>query len=80
MNKEQRKKIESGVKKYLTIMQGYGDTNVIEDTEFQKKFNGFYRIRQRDSNWYYHYYQMLEELKTKNLTNYCRNSKIVATV
>ena len=66
MNEEQRKKIKSGVRKYLAIMKGYWGTNVIVDTEFQKKFNGFYRIRQRDSNWYHHYYQILEELKTKN--------------
>lgn len=66
MDKKQIIKIKSGVRKYQTIMRDYLATDITTSPEFQKKFNGFYRIRQRDSNWYYHYYQMLEELKTKN--------------
>ncbi len=48
-------------------MQRYLATNVAKDNEFQKMFNGFYRVRQRSREWYSHYYQMLEDLKVQNL-------------
>ena len=66
MNEKQIKKIRSGVKKYLTITQVYWNTDVAKNPEFQKMFNGFYKIQRRNQNWYAQYYQMLEELKREN--------------
>ena len=47
-------------------MRDYWNTNVAESSEFQKNFNGFYRIRQRNKDWYFYYYHMLEDFKIKN--------------
>ena len=39
-----------GVEKYADILKTFPLTNAANDTAFQKKFNGFYRVR-RDSAW-----------------------------
>lgn len=70
MNKENIKtaihKARKGIERYLEIMDLFHNTDVSNDTNFQKKFNGFYRIRQRSKNWYKIYYQYLEEQKNNN--------------
>lgn len=45
-------KASVGINKYLKIMQMINNVNVLEDKEFQRLFNGFYRIRQRPSSFY----------------------------
>ncbi len=60
-------KIEPGLKKYKAIMDYFYEVNVSQDKEFQRKFNGFYRIRQRPKDFYQTYYSLLEECKTKPL-------------
>ncbi|MBC8213849.1 MAG: hypothetical protein ISR90_02720 [Candidatus Marinimicrobia bacterium] len=60
-------KIEPGLKKYKTIMDNFYEVDVSQDIEFQRKFNGFYRIRQRPKDFYQTYYSLLEECKTKPL-------------
>lgn len=50
-------------------MEQVNKTNVKNDMEFQKKFNGFYRMRQRSKEFYECYYDFLENNKNnKNLT------------
>ena len=68
MDQNKIKKIVAGVEKYLKIMKRYRECNVEFDVDFHKLYNGFYRIRQRSSKWYEHYYQMLESLKHNNYT------------
>jgi hypothetical protein len=58
-------KARKGIERYLEIMALFHNTDVSQDLNFQKKFNGFYRIRQRTQGWYTVYYNYLEEQKTK---------------
>jgi hypothetical protein len=59
-------KARNGIERYLEIMTLFHNTDVSRDLNFQTKFNGFYRIRQRSKDWYTVYYNYLEEQKTKN--------------
>jgi hypothetical protein len=69
MNKDNIKtaigKARRGIERYLEIMALFYNTDVSQDEYFQKKFNGFYRIRQRSADWYATYYNYLEEQKNK---------------
>jgi hypothetical protein len=66
MNEQQIKKIKDGVEKYTDILKNYWLLNVAKDNNFQKKCNGFFRIIKRSPNWYFNYYEMLEDLKNNN--------------
>lgn len=59
-------KVEPGLLKYVQIMGRFYETDVSKDIEFQRLFNGFYRIRQRTPEFYKEYYQFLE----RNKNNY----------
>ena len=59
-------KVEPGLLKYVQIMKKLHETDVSNDLEFQRLFNGYYRIRQRTPEFYHEYYKFLE----KNKTNY----------
>ena len=56
-------RITTGIEKYIQIMKWVQETNVSEDAEFQRFYNGFYRMRQRSSEFYTCYYQYLEQNK-----------------
>ncbi len=56
-----------GIRQYLEIMRLFSNTNVSIDIEFQKKYNSFYRVRQRDKYFYKIYYQYMESLKDQNV-------------
>ena len=51
--------------KYKTIMEQVNKTNVSIDLDFQRNFNGFYRVR-RNTEWRSAYYSLFEELKDKH--------------
>ena len=57
------KKIGVGLKKYQWIMQTFKKVDVSTNREFQKRFNHFYRIRQRTPDFYLAFYQKLEDSK-----------------
>jgi hypothetical protein len=59
--------ISIGVKKYLLIMRLVGDSNVQKSKDFQKLFNGFYRVRQRSPEFYEALYKYLEQNKNKEV-------------
>jgi len=61
-------KIEPGLTKYLYIMKIINETDVSKDLEFQKKFNGFYRIRQRNTEFYTEYYNLMQSYKNKGIS------------
>jgi hypothetical protein len=61
-------KIEPGLYKYLYIMERFHKTDVSKDLEFQKRFNGFYRIRQRKPEFYNEYYNFMEEHKDNEVS------------
>jgi hypothetical protein len=70
IEKEQIEEIISKIKKpleqYLWIQKEIFKRDVSTDREFQKKFNGFYRVR-RNSDWQKDFYQLMELNKNKNV-------------
>lgn len=60
-------KIEPGLKKYEHIMNRLHETDVSKDIEFQRMFNGFYKIR-RNQEFRNEYYQFLERNKTNAIS------------
>lgn len=58
-------KIEKGLAEYCWLQEHFRGTDVSKDREFQKKFNGFYRVR-RDAQWQKSYYRLMEEAKKSN--------------
>ena len=56
-------KVETGIDKYNWIMKRIHEVDVSTDAEFQKHYNGFYRMRQRPTNFYKSYYIYLEQNK-----------------
>jgi len=57
-----------GLQKYLNIMSMLNNVDVSEDLEFQTKYNGFYRMRQRKAEFYEEYYNYLEANKSKRVS------------
>jgi len=55
--------LKDGLKKYLEIMDELHRVNVSEHKEFQKRYNHFYRMRQRKPEYYQMYYDYMEEMK-----------------
>lgn len=62
------KKIKSGLEKYIAIIDRLHKVNVKEDKEFQKLYNGFYRLRQRKPEFYEMYYEYLENNKNNEVS------------
>lgn len=56
-------KVGPGLIKYQAIMDRFRQVDVSKDEEFQRLFNGFYRVRQRDEKFYQTYYQFMEKHK-----------------
>lgn len=56
-------RVEIGIRKYNWIMSRVHEADVSADGEFQKFYNGFYRMRQRPADFYKTYYAFLEENK-----------------
>lgn len=61
-------KIEPGLKKYISIMSKIKETDVSKNSVFQKEYNGFYRMRQRKPEFYFDYFQFMEQCKNQDLT------------
>jgi len=62
------KRAKPGVTQYIEIMKLFSQTNVARDQIFQRKYNAFYRIRQRPVEWYKTYYEYMEHLKSHAVT------------
>ena len=56
-------KAQAGIARYLEIMRMLPEVDVSRDAGFQKRFNGFYRMRQRSAEWYRTYFAFLQEMK-----------------
>lgn len=61
-------KIETGLRKYQDIMAMLNIVNVSLDKDFQKMYNGFYRVRQRKPEFYEVYYSYMEKLKGNSVS------------
>ena len=57
-----------GLTKYNHIMAAIQNTDVSSDIEFQKRYNGFYRMRQRPAEYYSTYFNFMEKQKNRDLT------------
>jgi len=60
--------IKIALEKYNYIMSNLRKTDVSSDKEFQKKYNGFYRMRQRQTQFYQLYYDYLEQTKNTEIS------------
>lgn len=67
MNKKQIieaiKRAERGIGQYLEIMELFPSVNVAKNTNFQRKFKAFYRVRQRPAMWYKIYFSFMQRSK-----------------
>ena len=54
-----------GLEKYSHIIKHVNQVNIAENREFQKRFNGFYRVR-RDEAWQEQFYGFFETAKVQN--------------
>jgi len=63
-------KIKAGHATYKSIHECLSKIDVSNDLEFQKKFNGFYRIGRRPKDWYKSYYDLFEESKKKGSADF----------
>ena len=56
-------RVGSSIEKYNWIMKRVQEVDVSADADFQRFFNGFYRIRQRPASFYKAYYAFKEQHK-----------------
>ncbi len=62
------KKARKGITQYLEIMELLPEVNVADNREFQRKFNAFYRVRQRSLEWYLTYFACMQRHKERKPT------------
>lgn len=48
-----------GLKKYCEIIKEVESGEYENDSDFRKKFNGYFKVRQRPKDWYDKYYELL---------------------
>ena len=88
-------KIKVGLDKYCEIQRLFDKVNINLDKSFQKKFNGFYRVR-RNEQWRNIFFELMENsrndknIKFENILNILKNetnrieasftSKLIATI
>lgn len=56
-------KARKGIAQYLEIMDLLRHVDVSRDRNFQRKYNAFYRVRQRPKEWYELYFSHMESGK-----------------
>ena len=56
-----------GFEKYAQITKTFQNVNVLESLEFQRRFNGFYRVR-RNKEWQKKYYTLMQQGKKEELS------------
>jgi len=57
-----------GLDCYLDIISEIQNADFKADEQFRKKFNGFFRVRQKSQKWYDTYYSLMEQQKSKYMT------------
>jgi hypothetical protein len=57
------RRARKGITQYLWLMRSLHTVDVSANGEFQKRYNSFYRVRQRSAEWYAAYYDLLETCK-----------------
>jgi hypothetical protein len=56
-------KAKRGIAQYIEIMELVSIVDVSINPAFQKKYNAFYRVRQRSAKWYATYFSLMQESK-----------------
>lgn len=56
-------RLEKEVKRYCDLMQNLHKTNVSENKDFQRKYNGYYKMQRRSADFYRCYYEYLDRQK-----------------
>lgn len=86
----------SHVQRYLRLQRDLPKVNVAEDDDYQRCFNGFYRIQRKPPDWYAFFFRLLQREKSNAALSFGRvletlhrehghvepsfSSKLVATV
>lgn len=65
---QEDKRLYQGMKKYKYIMDSLHWTDVSKDKDFQRTFNGFFKLRFRSEEFYTLFYTFLEEQKETAVT------------
>lgn len=68
MSKSKIEKIQSGIKKYQYLRQQLFVTDVSTNQDFQKAFNGFFRMGRRTQSYYKDYYCYLQQHKVTGVS------------
>lgn len=63
MSQNGTKKIQTGLEKYQYLRQRLFAVNVSTDRDFQRAFNGFFRMSRRSEQFYTDFYNYLEQHK-----------------
>lgn len=61
------RKADKGIAQYLWLMRSLRAVDVSTNREFQRRYNSFYRVRQRSPEWYAAYYDLLETRKNAGI-------------
>lgn len=64
----EKPELQQGVEKYLEIMSLLPNVDVSANHNFQRKYNGFYRMGRRNPEYYDCYYNYMEKQKNNNIT------------
>ena len=67
MAKSKIEKIQSGIDKYQYLRGRLFETDVSTDKDFQKAFNGFFRMGRRSEEYYADYYWYLQQNKMNGI-------------
>lgn len=60
-------KVQVGLVKYCWLQDNLYQVDVSADREFQRRYNGFYRVR-RNAQWQWHYFALLERSRAASIT------------
>lgn len=60
MAQSKTEKIRSGIEKYQFLRKRLFETDVSEDRDFQRAFNGFFRMGRRTEAYYVDFYRYLK--------------------
>ena len=58
-------KLVAGLGKYRCLMEMFHKTNVSEDRNFQRCYNGFFRMQRRSPEFYTEYFRFMERHKSE---------------
>ena len=67
MAKSKTEKIRSGIEKYQFLRKRLFETDVAVDRDFQRAFNGFFRMGRRTETYYNDYYCYLQQHKMSGI-------------